>query len=506
MDRLTRHLRGAPAVLTAAMATILLAIPALHRPATAADMKTQDTITDVSIVQAIETELASDDAVPAHGVRVTCRDGIVTLAGSVDNVLASDRTLSIARTTRGVRGIVNQLDVKAVTRTDAEIRSDIVDALADDPATESWEIAPSVADGVVTLTGDVDSWAERELARTVTAGVRGVKAIENQIMISEKHVRTDAELRSEIQRRLEMDVWVGSGEVDVAVDDAVARLSGRVGSVFEKTRAANDAWVPGVRQVDDTDLLVDDSVRDRMRRERLATPDDQAIETAIQDAFLYDPRVNPFSPNIAVASGVVTLTGFVNNLAAKNAAGDDARNVVGVSRVYNFIKVQPTPLIGDGPLAERVERALERDAFVHPYAVDVTARNGLVTLTGDVHSAYEKDRAAIVASRVTGVQEVRNLLDAPTPYDPLAYRSFDPVRSGTVLMKTDAEIEDDIRGQLFWSPFVESDEVQVSVDNGVATLDGTVDDWAERKAARDNAYDGGAIGVIDHMQIDYAGS
>lgn len=505
MDRLTRHLRGAPAVLTAAMATILLAIPALHRPATAADMKTQNTITDVSIVQAIETEIASDGAVPAHGVRVTCRDGIVTLAGGVDNVLASDRALSIARTTRGVRGIVNQLDVMAVTRTDAEIRSDIVDALAEDPATESWEITPTVDDGHVTLTGDVDSWAERDLARAVAAGVRGVKTLENEIMISEQHVRPDAELRNEIQRRLEMDVWVGSGDIDVAVENAVARLSGRVGSVFEKTRATNDAWVPGVRKVDESSLVVDDAVRDRMRRERLATPDDQAIEAAIQDAFLYDPRVNPFSPNIAVASGVVTLTGFVSNLAAKKAAGADARNVVGVSRVYNFIKVRPAPLVGDGPLAERVERALERDTFVHPYAVDVTARNGLVTLTGDVHSAYEKDRAAIVTSRVAGVQEVRNLLDAPTPYDPPAYRSFDPRVPGSVLMKTDAEIEDDIRQQLFWSPFVESDEVQVSVDNGIATLEGTVDDWAERKAARDNAYDGGATGVIDHMQIDYTG-
>jgi osmotically-inducible protein OsmY len=49
-----------------------------------------------------------------------------------------------------------------------------------------------------------------------------------------------------------------------------------------------------------------------------------------------------------------------------------------------------------------------------------------------------------------------------------------------------------IEDQLWWSPFVDANEVTVEVEDGVATLSGTADSWSERGAARDNAYDGGA--------------
>lgn len=483
-------------VLPAAILALSFAAPA----AVAKDDSKQ--IADTDIVQAIETEMITDGAVPGHAIYVTSDEGIVTLTGSVDNALARERALRIARTTRGAKAVINRIVVAPVLRSDGQIRSDVIRALSADPATESWEIRTKVNNGTVTLEGTVDSWAEKRLAKQVAAGVRGVREIRNDLVVSHDDERADGEIEADIERRLEMDVWVGDALIDVHVDDGRVRLDGQVGSAFEKTRAASDAWVAGVQSVDDSDLEVTSWLDDRMRRERVANPTDQEIEAAIENAFLYDPRVHPFTPDVDVSYGTVTLTGFVNNLAAKHAAAQDARNVVGVVRVHNYLKVRPPETLTDAALESDVERALRRDPYVHPYDIEVRARNGRVTLTGDVHSNYEKERAATVASRVTGTQEVMNLLDAPPFHDPLAYTTIDPVPDGTPIVKTDAEIEDDIRQQLFWSPFVESDQIQVSVDNGIATLKGTVDDWSERKAARDNAYDGGAIAVIDRLEVD----
>jgi osmotically-inducible protein OsmY len=65
---------------------------------------------------------------------------------------------------------------------------------------------------------------------------------------------------------------------------------------------------------------------------------------------------------------------------------------------------------------------------------------------------------------------------------------------------SDAEIRERIEEEIWWSPHVDSDDVQVTVDAGVASLTGTVDSWKERVLARQEAYEGGAADVIDRMK------
>ena len=57
---------------------------------------------------------------------------------------------------------------------------------------------------------------------------------------------------------------------------------------------------------------------------------------------------------------------------------------------------------------------------------------------------------------------------------------------------------------MWWSPFVDEDEVNVEVEDGVATLTGTVDHWGEWKAAEDNAFDGGAWKVRNKLEVRHA--
>ncbi len=61
---------------------------------------------------------------------------------------------------------------------------------------------------------------------------------------------------------------------------------------------------------------------------------------------------------------------------------------------------------------------------------------------------------------------------------------------------------DDGESQLWWSPFVDSDDIAVEVHSGAATLRGTAEDWHEFQMAQKNARDGGATAVINKLKIE----
>jgi osmotically-inducible protein OsmY len=463
---------------TALLVLALVAMPLAARGAPA-DIEDQD------ITQTVEREFATDDGVAGHLIDVTTTEGVVTLSGSVDNVLAKDRAVEIAQAVKGVRSVIDKISVDPVARPDADIRSDILSALAADPATESWEITVQVENGRATLSGEVDSWQEKQLAATVAKGVRGVTGIENNITADYETDRPDSEIAAEVKRQLEIDERVDAALIEVNVDDGKVTLTGTIGSAAERSRARSDAWVAGTTAVDASALDVEWWARDRMVRKKTPSLTDSEIEQAVEDAFLYDPRVLSFKPEVEVGAGVVTLSGKVGNLAARRAAEEDARNTVGVWRVDNYLRVRPEQRPTDTELADRVRNAIERDPYLERYDITVTVVNGKAYLYGAVDSQFEKTQAEMVASNVAGVIEVSNELDVTERWT----------------WRDDWEIRQDIESELWWSPFVDSDQVTVAVDDGVATLTGTVDSWQERSAAAENAREGGAKRVRNRLRV-----
>ena len=129
------------------------------------ELQAQPELTNQAISDKIEEELTFDPGVNSTQVYVFTRDGIVTLNGQVNNLLAKERAVRIADTVKGVRAIVDEIKVvPSVIREDIAIGDDVRDALLQDPATESFQIMASVSDGKVTLDGTVDSYQERDLA------------------------------------------------------------------------------------------------------------------------------------------------------------------------------------------------------------------------------------------------------------------------------------------------------------------------------------------------------
>jgi osmotically-inducible protein OsmY len=474
-------------------------------------------LTDILITDAIEDELLMDHAVPLHSIDVIVNGGIVTLSGTVENILAKDRASRIAKTVKGVRSVVNNIRVSPlVPSPDREIRNDVKDALLQDPATESHEVNVDVKNSTVMLSGNVNSFQEKELCEKVAKGVKGVKAVRNNIAVTYKTDRIDREIKAKVEQALRWDSLVDHVLVDVAVEDGKVFLTGTVGSAAEKDEAFLDAYVAGVKSVDTSGLKVEKWARDKALREGKYTqkPDDQVRE-AVESALLYDPRVPSFDVTTQVSSGVVTLRGVVDNPVAKRAAAQDARNTVGVAYVKNRLKVRPVVHLTDEKIENRVQRALSRDPYVDRYDITVVVTGGIVDLFGVVDSHFEKAQAEEVTSRVNGVQMVDNNLSVQKyheffrydpyvddwyPYDYHWYRNFPRYP-----MKSDAQIKEDIEDQLYWSPFVDAGDVNVSVSGGTATLTGVVDSWSEYRSAQENAYEGGAVYVDNDLVVKKGG-
>jgi osmotically-inducible protein OsmY len=442
---------------------------------------------DKSITLAVETELVVDPQVSAHLIDVQTVDGVVVLSGFVDNLLAKKRAQQQAERIKGVRSVVNNLTVKPVTRADEAIMGDVKQALRRDPATEAYEVAVQVNDGVVTLTGIVDSWQERHVSAQVATSVQGVKEVHNDITINFPAQRRDSEIKADIERRLATDAWVDAGLITVHVNEGKVTLRGTVGSAAEQSRAAQDTWgVYGVRTVDASPLDVQWWRRVEMRRTTPYTPQtDAEIAQALTTAFQYDPRLAKPHPDVTVDDGVVTLTGVVKNLAAKHAAGDDAVNTRGVWHVRNDVRVRPETLSNDAELVKDVRAALTRDPYVERHGVQVTALNGQVYLAGTVNSLLEKTRAERVAASVPGVISVVNTIQVLSPES----------------QKSDWEMQYDIRQELLHDALLDSDTIRVSVQDKIATLTGTVATPLERRAAVNHAQEGGALIVRDHLQM-----
>ena len=489
---------------------VLLATLIIYQASPTLSAAVAPPLTDRDINNAVETVLFVDNYVPASQIDVATAEGIVTLSGTVDNLLAKERAVQLAESINGVRAVIDRVSVAPTIRPDPAIKSDVEQAILDDPAVGRYDIHVTVINGVVALTGKVGSYVEQQLAPTVVKAVRGVTAVNNDITFSMANAlpRTDDEIAADVQRRLDLDIWVYDRLIKVAVTNGAVHLTGQVRSANGKRRATADAWVTGVQTVDNTGLQVISWLG--LRRQRDYTGVNKSDVTLAQDirtAFLYDPRLTATNVAVAVQYGIATLRGVVDNLAAKRAAEADAYDTVGVWNVANLIKVRPVTMPSDVELTKRIDAAFRRDPYLEISPVKVTVRHGIVTLSGAVDSIAERSQAAAVANRIRGVLEVRNFVIALpatarellNPPD-LKY-NLPPPTLALPLATRDQQLQKALEYQLLWNSFLDAAEVHVAVVDGVVTLTGTVDSWVESGAAEDSALKAGARNVINHLKV-----
>ncbi|MCF8228623.1 MAG: BON domain-containing protein [Bacteroidales bacterium] len=478
-------------------------------------MAQEKEIDDQKIRASVETELMLHEDVQSNNIDVSSNDGIVMLRGTSPNILAKDRAEKITSAVKGVKGVINEIIVLTPERPDKALKQDIESELFINPVTESYQIDVQVNEGKVKLGGEVESYQERKLAEHVVKGVKGVKKVENNIGFKVVENRPDYEIQNDIVYALENDVRVDDALIDVEVNDGKVQLSGTVGSLAEKSQAIVLSWTSGVRSVNSDNLNIQAWARDELiRKEKYLDKADEKIIEAIQSAFDLNPRVNEVEIEVESTDGMVTLQGIVDNLSAKNSAERTAKNIVGVHTVNNLIKVRPE-IPDDITLEKEVTESLLRNPYLENFEFTVDVNNGIVYLSGMVNSYFEKFEAEEIAGSVYGVVDVANNIEV-RDYNLVQTRKYEydfhdwdhlfPAEYTKSVYRpgiTDEDLEAAVESQIWWSPFVDLDDLNIQVDQGVVSLSGTVDTRVEREAAVKNAYEAGANMVVNEMEVVY---
>ena len=139
--------------------------------------------TDPEIARDAVHELESHVSIPADSIKVTVKDGWVTLEGTVDWEYQSSLAESAMKKLKGVSGVTNKIQVRPKASA-AEIRSKIEEALRRSAELDARRITVAIEGSTVKLYGAVSSWAEREEAERAAWSAPGTTMVENHILVN----------------------------------------------------------------------------------------------------------------------------------------------------------------------------------------------------------------------------------------------------------------------------------------------------------------------------------
>jgi osmotically-inducible protein OsmY len=125
-----------------------------------------------------------------------------------------------------------------VTSAEDALRQAVVSELSADPAVRGIEIGVAVEDGVVTLTGHVESLQARVAAERAVKRVEGVRSLANDLLVKQRGERTDTDIAREALHRLRNNVSVPP-EVQAVVSDGCITLDGTVTWMYQRVAAEN---------------------------------------------------------------------------------------------------------------------------------------------------------------------------------------------------------------------------------------------------------------------------
>jgi osmotically-inducible protein OsmY len=128
------------------------------------------------------------------------------------------------------------MSTESITHTDVRLRNSIIRQLDWDPEVDAGAIGVAAKDGVVTLTGFVDTYAEKLTAERVAKRVRGVRAVANDITVRLRVERTDADIASDAAQALKL-IPALADNVQAAVHNGHVTLTGRMEWLYQRQQA-----------------------------------------------------------------------------------------------------------------------------------------------------------------------------------------------------------------------------------------------------------------------------
>ncbi|MFW5657172.1 MAG: BON domain-containing protein [Bacteroidota bacterium] len=208
------------------------------------------------IKQDIIDQLTWDDSVNANDVIVEVTDNTVQLKGKVPNYIAKLAAERDARFVSGVKRVENYLEVefppKSTLPSDQEITDHINSMLFLHGKIISSDVSVSTNRGVVTLSGKVGTYWEKNLAEDIASSTRGVVGVNNLLAVSLIKTVFDYDIETDIKNAYKRSILIDEDKIKVAVEGGTVRLTGSVANYAIKNEAIEIAmYTAGVKDVID---------------------------------------------------------------------------------------------------------------------------------------------------------------------------------------------------------------------------------------------------------------
>ena len=214
-------------------------------------------------------------------------------------------------------------------KTDSQLKKDVEEEVDWDPELNAAAIGVLAKNGVVTLTGHIDTFAEKSAAERAVRRVGGVKAIsvELDVKLSPSHQRSDTDIAEAARTAL---VWntVVADKVQASVENGWLTLRGEVEWDFQRESAqASVHSLAGVRGISNLIML-----KPRVQPEN--------VKAQIAESFKRQAAREANRIEVKVDGSAITLAGKVNSWHERDAAQGVAWSIPGVRTVVNQLVIE----------------------------------------------------------------------------------------------------------------------------------------------------------------------
>ena len=221
-----------------------------------------------------------------------------------------------------------------LTDLDVRVRDAVMRQLEWDPEVDASAVGVAAKNGVVTLTGYIDSYSGKLAAERAAKRVRGVRAVANDIDVRLKLERTDADVAADVVRALELRSTVPAS-VQAAVHNGHVTLTGAVSRLFQMRDAEKAVrHIRGVRHVQNYLTVAQQAV-------------ERDVRHRIVEALHRNANVDARHITVTVAGDTAVLIGCVGTWLQRESAERAAADAPGITRVDNRILVDPQYGIGE---------------------------------------------------------------------------------------------------------------------------------------------------------------
>jgi osmotically-inducible protein OsmY len=292
-----------------------------------------ETISDERIAEEISLAVDRNIFIDEDNITVRVADGVVELSGVVEDRYAYNAVADIARLTQGVREVDNNMviDEPRPLLADEVIREEIIDQLEWDTRVDADQVLVTVEDGEATLSGQVDSFREKQAAEDDAWQVAGVRELNNELEIrTVEETVTDTTIESSIENTILQSSGLEAEDVVIESQNRVVTLTGTVDAYWKKERLGTAA----------SNILAVEGVENKIVIVPSETISDENLAARIIDSLEQNTLIRADRIDVIVDEGRVLLNGSVQSWLQKEAAVTAVENTRGLVEIDNNLVVE----------------------------------------------------------------------------------------------------------------------------------------------------------------------